>query len=169
MGPRRAIGPDPAPEGGFVGDYLLYLLASASEAASASFHAEVQAEGLRAPEWRVLACLRDEDGQMATQLAQIALLEQSRLTKTIDQMAEKGLVLRQSDADDRRRVRVRLTPRGRALADRLVAGARAHERELAAQFAPGELRRLKDLLKRLRAHCGAEPGAMDGTKKGATG
>ena len=48
-----------ADTGEFVPGYLLYLLAAASDAASAQFHAHVRTEGLRVPEWRVLACLND--------------------------------------------------------------------------------------------------------------
>ena len=69
---------------GFVENYLLYLLAAASEKASADFHEEVRAAGVRVPEWRVLACLADEDGAMITHLAALALAEQSRLTRIID-------------------------------------------------------------------------------------
>lgn len=38
----------------FAADYLLYLLAAASEAASAEFHAEIREAGLRVPEWHFL-------------------------------------------------------------------------------------------------------------------
>lgn len=117
-------------EGAFVGDYLLYLLAAASDAASAAFHVKVREAGLRVPEWRVLACLHDRDGAMITQLARIALVEQSRLTRIIAQMEERGLVRRRTDPDDGRRVRVWLTKEGRALAINLVRQARAHEGEL---------------------------------------
>ena len=137
------------PDDGFVGDYLLYLLAAASEAASAQFHAHVRAQGLRVPEWRVLACLHDADGAMITHLARLALVEQSRLTKIVAQMDAKGLVTRRGDASDRRRVRVCITEKGRALADRLVADARAHEAELLKTLAGGDAARIKPALRAL--------------------
>lgn len=134
----------------FVPGYLLFLLASTSAAASAEFHAVVRKHGLSVNDWRILACLRDRDGQMATRLARLALLEQSRLTRIVDQMAERGLVERRSDADDRRRVRVYLTTQGAELADAMVEKARAHERDLIARL-PGDTGHdLKRLL--LRAH-----------------
>ena len=142
---------------GFVADYLLYLMAAASAAVSGEFHEQVRARGIRVPEWRVLACLADRDGQMVTQVAAIALLEQSRLTKTIDQMAAKGLVRRRGDMKDRRRVRVFLTAAGRRIAGELVAAARAHEAGILAQLAPGEPEVLKAVLKRIHAlHVGAD-------------
>lgn len=131
---------------GFVPDYLLYLLAAASEAASAQFHAQVRAKGVRVPEWRVLACLVDRDGEMVTRLAGYALVEQSRLTKIIAQMDAKGWVTRRGDAADRRRVRVYLTPAGRTLADRLVADARRHEAALLAKLEGGDAARIKQAL-----------------------
>ena len=130
----------------FVPDYLLYLLAAASDAASAQFHAHVRTRGLRVPEWRVLACLYDRDGAMITRLARFSLIEQSRLTKIIIQMGERGLIRRQGDPEDRRRVRVYLTEEGRKLAGELVADARVHERELLQMLAGGDGARIKQSL-----------------------
>ena len=60
----------------FVNNYLLYLLAAASEKASGQFHAKVRKAGLRVPEWRVVACLYDSDKMMITELAELSLMEQ---------------------------------------------------------------------------------------------
>lgn len=133
----------------FVSGYLLYLLAAASEAASAQFHARVREEGLRVPEWRVLACLHDRDGAMVTRLAQFALIEQSRLTKIIAQMEDRGLVTRRGDPEDRRRTRVYLSPEGRALAEALVIEARRHEADLLKILAGSDGARIKQALRAL--------------------
>lgn len=138
--------PQPA---GFVSDYLLYLLAAASEAASGQFHATVRQAGLRVPEWRVLACLFDRDGAMITQLARIALVEQSRLTRIIAQMDDRGLVSRRGDPQDRRRVRVFLTTKGQDLAADLVEKARAHEAGLLKILQDSDGARLKPALRSL--------------------
>ena len=141
--------PTASKQGEFVSEYLLYLLAAASEAASAQFHAHVRENGLRVPEWRVLACLYDRDGAMITRLARLALFEQSRLTRIIAQMEERGLVCRQGDPADRRRVRVFLTEDGRALAERLVGDARAHETVLLHQLKDSDAARIKRALQAL--------------------
>ncbi|MRX48993.1 MarR family transcriptional regulator [Paracoccus sp. S-4012] len=133
----------------FLPDYLLFLLATASAAASEGFHARARQAGLRVPEWRVLGSLHDQDGQMITRLAQLSLMEQSRLTRVVERMVDRGLVIRQGDAGDRRRVRVWMTDEGRALARRVVAEARSHEAGLIALLGEAEGRQLKDLLKRL--------------------
>ena len=136
---------------GFVADYLLYLLAAASEAASAQFHEKVRKAGLRVPEWRVLASLYDSDGAMITNLAKIALAEQSRLTRIIAQMEERGFVTRKSDPQDGRRVRVYLTKPGRKLTAGLISDARHHEADLLARLKDGEGKDLKLALHSLLA------------------
>ena len=140
---------------GFVGNYLLYLLAAASEKASAQFHDHVRTQGLRVPEWRVLACLVDNDGMMITHLAQLSLLEQSRMTRIVDQMDGRGLVERVPDETDRRRVRVRLTAEGRALAQRLVLDARTHEARLLSELADTDAARIRQVLQSLLARLDA--------------
>lgn len=151
---------DPAdgPPDGFVSNYLLYLLAAASDAASAQFHAHVRANGLKVAEWRVLACLIEKDGQMITRLARVALFEQSRLTRIIEKMEDRGLVTRRPDLRDGRRVRVHLTGDGRALADRLVTDAQVHENDLIAAVATDDGTEIKSVLKSLIRHLAPEDG-----------
>ncbi|MEO0389778.1 MAG: MarR family transcriptional regulator [Pseudomonadota bacterium] len=130
----------------FVDGYLLYLLAAASERASRQFHAQIRKRGVRVPDWRVLATLVDRDGMILTELAVIALLEQSRMTRVIDQMETRGLVRRQTDEADRRRVNISLTEPGRALARDLVAEARAHEFRVLSALTGTDAARIKPVL-----------------------
>lgn len=143
---------DQNPEQGFTSDYLLYLLAAASDAASAQFHAQVRDRGLKVPEWRVMACLAEQDGQMITRLAKIALYEQSRLTRIIEKMEEKGLVRRSPDSQDGRRVRVFLNAPAREMALDLIRQARAHEQELLDVIRNTGADRIKPTLKTLIRH-----------------
>ncbi|MEY8841745.1 MarR family winged helix-turn-helix transcriptional regulator, partial [Cribrihabitans sp. XS_ASV171] len=112
--------------------------------------------GLRVPEWRVLACLHDQDGEMVTRLASYALIEQSRLTKIIAQMEQRGLVIRRGDSKDRRRVRVYLTDAGRELACALVADARRHESDLLLRLEGSDGARIKRSLRAILANLSAE-------------
>ncbi|EAV41551.1 transcriptional regulator, MarR family protein [Stappia aggregata IAM 12614] len=137
--------------GKFVSSYLLYLLAASSEAASHQFHIRVRELGLRVPEWRVLACLYDQDGLMITQLARYSLMEQSRMTRIVDQMEKRGLVVRKSDEGDGRRVRVHLTDAGQKLSSDVVEEAMEHERTLLSALNQADADRIKPSLERLLA------------------
>jgi len=140
-----------AETGGFLSDYLLFLLTAASSSASAGFHAQARELGLKVPEWRALGCLHDQDGQMITRLAALALMEQSAMTRVIERMEERGLVRRSGDARDRRRVRVHLPEAGRAVAEDLVPRARAHEADVLALLPPEARGQIKPLLSALLA------------------
>lgn len=106
----------------------------------------------------MLACLSDTDGEMVTRLAEFALMEQSRLTRIIERMEEKGWVRRAADTEDRRRVRVHLTEAGRALATRLVQEARAHEAALLGALEGSDAARIKRALKSLLARLDSPEG-----------
>ena len=89
---------------------------------------------------------------MVTELARYAMIEQSRLTKIIIQMDNRGLVTRRSDPKDGRRVRVFLTKPGRELAEELVADAKINEQELLRSFHGGQGAEIKDTLRALLLH-----------------
>ncbi len=91
-----------------------YLLTRAAHRVSAEFHAELPRFGLSVAEWRTLACLYDSPGLGVSELAAMAIMKQPRMTKILDRLQAEGLILREAVEGDRRRVRARLTPKGRA-------------------------------------------------------
>ncbi|MEM1048211.1 MAG: MarR family winged helix-turn-helix transcriptional regulator [Pseudomonadota bacterium] len=133
----------------FMEDYVLYMMALASHHMSAEFHAIVRAEGLRVPEWRILATLASYEPQSVTQLCEKTLYDQPRLTKTLHKMEAADLVTRRQQAHDRRVVHATLTPRGRAVVQDLIALARDHEIRALSALSSAERRQLKRLLRKL--------------------
>lgn len=119
--------------------------------ASAQFHAHARAAGLRVPEWRILAFLTDDDGAIINRLVALSLLEQSRLTRIVDQLAERSLVTRRTDLQDARRVHVFLTEDGRSPATRPVSDVCQHEAMPLEQLPPIEAAAIMPLLKALLA------------------
>lgn len=153
--PGAGAGSEGGP-GRFVDGYLLYLLARASGIASAEFHDRLKTRGVPVPVWRILAVLKGADGVTIGELAVRCLANQPTVTKTIDRMQAQGLVNRTSDAVDRRRVFVRLTPAGEALVDNLIAEAKAHQDRLVRAMGLAESRVLVDALQRLIASTGSD-------------
>ncbi|WP_338665802.1 MarR family transcriptional regulator [Pararoseomonas sp. SCSIO 73927] len=111
----------------FTENYLPYLLARASYEVSSTFHASLKGWDLSVPEWRVLACLSDINGLGVGQLAAMALMKQPSMTKVLDRMEADGLVRRRSTREDRRRVLIHLTSKGRARVKPVLEAARAHQ------------------------------------------
>ena len=71
--------------------------------------------------WQVLAALLEQPGLRMTDLAEAAVLPPATLTRHVDRLAERALVIRQIDPDDKRRVSVVLSRHGHQLASRVRA------------------------------------------------
>lgn len=84
-------------------------------------------------EFDVLAALRREGPPYELspgELTRLTLSTSGTTTNRIDRLEAKGLVVRQPNADDRRGVRVRLTPEGAERASAALADLLASEREI---------------------------------------
>jgi DNA-binding MarR family transcriptional regulator len=130
----------------FARNYLAYLLARASFIVSGEFHATLKNWDLSVPEWRVLACLMDVEGLSVGELAAMALMKQPGLTKVLDRMERGELLKRQGTTDDRRRVTIHLTAKGRARVKPVQRAAKAHEAELLKQFTADQRATIKSAL-----------------------
>ncbi|CAB4730233.1 unannotated protein [freshwater metagenome] len=66
--------------------------------------------------WRILAVLDEHPGTSMTLLAATAVVPAASLTRHVDRLVERALVVRRIDPDDRRRTVLALSPRGSAVA-----------------------------------------------------
>ncbi len=125
---------------------LSYLLARASQAVSESFFCTLKGRGMSVREWRVLGSLWDADSLILGELAEAILCEQSSTTRLVDRLVAAGLVAKRVASDDRRKVHVFLTEKGRAETAALVEEALAVEREVADAYGSDSAQALRDEL-----------------------
>jgi DNA-binding MarR family transcriptional regulator len=90
--------------------------------------------GLTIEQWRIMAALHEEPGQPMSVLAESAVLPAASLTRHVDKLVERGLVLRRIHPDDKRRIVTALSPVGGTVADRLAATQRELEADVAKYF-----------------------------------
>ena len=115
---------------------------------SGQFHEHLREQRVPVMAWRVMAALWD--GPLsAREVADIILQKQPTVSKLLERMERQGLVSRESDTVDRRRIVVSLTPRGRERAGPLIAAAREHERAVLEPFGERNARTLVSVLQRL--------------------
>ena len=76
---------------------------------------ELKGEGLRVPEWRALASLHAKKNLSMSELSDLASIDRSTLTRTMDRMQKAGWVTRLSDSGDMRVTRLSLTAAGQRL------------------------------------------------------
>jgi DNA-binding MarR family transcriptional regulator len=104
------------------------------------------------PEWRVLAALYARRLCTMSDLAELATIDRTTLTRTIDRMAEAGWLERRADEADMRVTRLALTAVGRRTFDRIW-----HEVEKLNAFAleglsKAEIQQLQSILARMHAN-----------------
>ena len=118
-----------------------YLINRISARYNADMAEELRAHDLTTPKMRALAVLAVHPGLTVNELAVYAVMEQSTMSRTLDAMAEAGLVERRPRKDDGRVRECVLTPAGtRAFADvwplmrsqeeRMFAGLEGEERRV---------------------------------------
>ena len=111
--------PRTAPETGRLGEIGLsnfapYLMNRIMGRYNASLRDQMAGLGLSTPKMRTLAVLSVIEGPLIRDLAVYAVVEQSTLSRALDQLATEGLIRREPDADDSRGTRVFITGTGRA-------------------------------------------------------
>ncbi|HEX6933291.1 MAG TPA: MarR family transcriptional regulator [Streptosporangiaceae bacterium] len=110
------------------------------------------AHGLETWEFDVLSALRRQGPPYQLSpgaLLRATLVTSGTMTNRIDRLAEGGLVTRLPDPQDKRGVLVRLTDRGKAVADAALAGLLEQERGLLAGLDASERALLASLLRLL--------------------
>lgn len=116
--------------------------------------------GLSYIQFQILAALSEgaEGRQRMTDLADRLVHSRSGLTYQVGQLADLGLVTKAPSADDERSVIVSITPEGRTLLDRVMAGhVQVVQRLLLSPLSNEDVAGLGDVLGRIREHMRTVP------------
>ncbi|WP_194816734.1 MarR family winged helix-turn-helix transcriptional regulator [Nocardia sp. XZ_19_385] len=108
-------------------------------------------------EFDVLATLRrsgTETGLTAGALNRSAMRTSGAITNRVDRLTARGLVQRAACPNDRRAIRVQLTPEGRALVDKVLPLHMANEKRLLESLGGDNRTKLADLLRELAESLG---------------
>jgi DNA-binding MarR family transcriptional regulator len=110
-------------------NYAPYLMNRIMGRYNASLRDEMAGLGLTTPKMRALAVLSVIDGPLIRELAVFSVVEQSTLSRALDQLEGDGLVRREADASDSRATRIFITEAGRVTFETLWPRmAEAHSR-----------------------------------------
>lgn len=118
--------------------------------------------GLSIPEWRVMAALGRFAPLSAGEVCRRTAMDKVQVSRAVDRMRRAGLVERAVDAQDRRRLRLRLSAVGHRTHDAIVPMAIAAEALLLDGMSAEDRRILDRLLSRLTDRALAiAPSALD--------
>ncbi|MBY6137280.1 MarR family transcriptional regulator [Nocardioides marinus] len=154
----EALQQEPLPRLGEIGleNFPPYLMNRIMGRYNASLRTEMAALGLTTAQMRTLAVLSVLDGLLIRELAVYAVVEQSTLSRSLDQLARDGLIERRPDPDDSRATRVFLTADGRATHDKLWPHVAAAYQQMFEGIGLEERRQftatLQTILRNVRVH-----------------
>ena len=137
---------------------LSFLMSQFGSHAAQCFARELSPTGLRVQDAGLLRMLAARPGMTQIEIAETFGVLPSRLVVLIDGLEDRGLVSRQRDASDRRKVRVFLTAKGSDVAETVVELTRSMERRLFRALDEDESRLLEALLRKLAADQELQPG-----------
>jgi DNA-binding MarR family transcriptional regulator len=131
--------------------HLGYWLRMVSNAVSHSFARKVETEGVTVAEWVLLRMLVDVERIAPSLLAERMGMTRGAISKLADRLLEKGLIGRESNAEDRRAHTLALTEAGRALVPRLATLADQNDLAFFGALTSVERRRFEQLLRKIAA------------------
>ena len=137
------------------------LLGFASRATTLLSEQRLAAHDLTMQQWILLTALWRNDGMTNNQLAAYGRIKDPTASGLVDRMVAKGLVVRQRTSDDRRKVFVRLTDKGRALSH-LLSFYEQINTVLLSGFSDEEKETLISMMDRLIANAEVELEKCDG-------
>jgi DNA-binding MarR family transcriptional regulator len=154
---RGAEGADAA-RGSFRATQLIipYLLFQLVSRLSSSTLEHARPLGITVVRFRVLAQLVDCNGMRIRDLVRECAVEQSAMSRVVDQLERDGMVSRKAGSGDNRAVTVWITRKGRATYESAFPHALGAVKELTGDLSAAEIRQLIGLLQRMLDSAGVE-------------
>jgi DNA-binding MarR family transcriptional regulator len=127
----------------------------------ASSHEDWASLSLTRAQLRILVRLQQDGPAAVGHLAGQLGVTLPSITATVDRLVQQGMVSREDDPGDRRKVINRVTPEGAALIDRLQEGRKARLVSALTNLAPSDLEALYQSLGSLEVALGELPSLSD--------
>lgn len=105
--------------------------------------------GISVVDWRIIAILGTHFPLSAKALAESTAMDQVSVSRAIDQLTNKKLVLRRIDAADRRRVALSLSKKGQEIYNQVVPLLYASEELLVARLSPEDAAAVRRIMESL--------------------
>jgi DNA-binding MarR family transcriptional regulator len=100
-------------------DMLPYLMNRLVARLNQNLSEDLRKRGFTFQDWRVLAVLAAHEGANLTELAEATVIPQPSVSRLAANLAKRGYVARENGKRDSRNVHLFITPKGRAIYDRM--------------------------------------------------
>lgn len=140
---------DPADEGFSLEESPFYWVNRVSGRYVQDMERGLKAVGMDMPGWRTLMILREQSPRSVSEIAELAAMRLSTMTRVVQRLAGAGLVDVATSREDARRTEVHLAPRGREALGSVRAAASRVYRQGVGDLSAAEVTQLVALLGRL--------------------
>ena len=137
---------DQLADGVALDDFLPYLMNRITNRLNLNLLEDLRPLKINVPRWRVLAVLHARDGRNIGELAAYTVMDQSTLSRVIDQMERDGLVERRPGPGDSRVVCVHILEAGNRMFEAILPHAMRHMQHAVKGFSAQEKATLLCLL-----------------------
>ncbi len=130
-------------------DHLGFWLRAVSNHVSGAFAAKLEAEGVTVAEWVTMRLLYTSGPTPPSRLASDMGMTRGGVSKLVDKLVARAVLLRKADPSDGRAQTIELTPLGRQLVPKLAALADRNDQEFFGVLSPADRQTLGRLLKQI--------------------
>ena len=123
-------------------DYLAHLLIQANR----HMARQLTSEGVSLEQWRILKVISQHGGLAMRELARMLSLHHPTLTKIVDKMVTEALVYRVPDPDDRRKIRIFISEKGKGVLHQQNERVSDHQIRVEGHHGPEQVSKLKAML-----------------------
>jgi len=131
-------------------DCIVFLLAKAYQRAHSAFKVKLAPFGITPVQHLILAVLGEEDFLSPVEISDRVAMDGATLSGVLDRMAEAGLIKKEGNPEDRRSIRVSLSPKAKKMREELAEQRKSINEELTAKFSLEEKLLLKRMLRDLK-------------------
>ncbi len=128
-----------------------FLLWDANRAMCREFSDRIAQHGVTLGLWPFLRALWDGDGLTQRELSEKVRMKGPTTVAALNKLEDKGLVRREGNKNDARKINVFLTPEGRKVYRRVMPDVEAVNKQMLNRLSDSEQRTFRELIKRVRS------------------
>ena len=133
-------------------DSIAYLMSALRSRVGRAIDAELVKLGFTAAQWAIVRAVADGETPIAADLCRQLDYDTGSMTRMLNRLEEKGVIVREGDRNDRRVVRLRMTAAGRKIYPRLRDVVIAVLNRLVEGFSAEEVQQMHGQLRRMLAN-----------------
>lgn len=131
-------------------DTVGFLLWDANRAMNREFSDRIARHGVTLGLWPFLRALWEDDGLTQRELSEKVRMKGPTTVAALNKLEDKGLVRRQGNKNDARKINVFLTPEGRKVYRKVIPEVETVNHQCLAQLSDTEQAAFKDMIRRIR-------------------